>query len=787
MALLPAALPARDTGEAIVVRARWLGAALTLLQLILYVPTEGVVVPYSVWWGAVPAALFVLVNVVTLLGGRYRPAPRAWAVVGLVGDSVAILVLIGAFAFDAASALWTLLVLPVAEASIRRWARGALITWVSLAVLYTVQLQVLHVTTGTPMLTVDSLSYRIGLLGIVAFALAGLTRRLNDQTASARASQAEADQLRAVAAATRRMSSLDVPTVIREVTHAAEQLGCLEAQMWSRSGQLARAGRAADGLGLTGVRFDELAAATRDRGWAVLGHDAVPDALGPDEALVVAGVQTGDSVEALLVGRYAAPVTERTAEGLSLLATQASAALANALRYEEGRAFEERLAHQANHDDLTGLPNRAMLGEKGRQCLLHDRRRDRLVAVLFLDLDRFKQVNDVLGHATGDGLLRQVAQRIADPVRPEDVCARVGGDECVVVSGGHTSVLTMLALAYRLRSAIHRPFTVGELTLDVEVSVGVSWAPADGDDIDLLLQRADVAMYAAKRAHAGVTLYRDVSGEEDATRLTVLGDLRRALDDEDQLEVHFQPIVTAGPGRPVAFEALLRWNHPTRGEVMPGTFIPVAEGTSIIHQLTDVVLDRALAALARWHADGRDVRVAVNLSPRALVDVSLIQRVDALLAAHHVAPDRLCLEITEDTLVEDPTRAIATMHRLTELGVRLSIDDFGTGYSSMSYLKSLPVHGIKIDRTFVTDMLDSVRDGSLVHSVVDLAHRLQLEVVAEGVEDAPTLVALAEAGCDFAQGFHISRPMPEAEVAQWWECWQAGDHPVGAPGRSAGR
>ncbi len=432
----------------------------------------------------------------------------------------------------------------------------------------------------------------------------------------------------------------------------------------------------------------------------------------------------------------------------------------------DGRAARGA-AYQASHDHLTGLPNRVLLGESGRRMLSAERHHDRLSAVLFLDLDRFKQVNDVLGHATGDRLLVQVAERVTSLVRPVDVCARVGGDEFVVLSGGHRSVLTVLALAYRLRNAIHRPFQVDDLTLDVEVSIGVSWAPDDGEDVDSLLQHADVAMYSAKRTRAGVVLYRDVVEHDDGARLRTLGDLRRALESTSQLEVHFQPIVALRDGPAVAFEALVRWHHPERGLVPPAMFIPVAEETSLIHRLTDVVLDRSLAALARWSGAGLDARVSVNLSPRSLVDSSLPQRVRTALIAHEVDAGLLCLEITEETLVDDPDRAIATMHQLKELGVRLSIDDFGTGYSSMAYLKTLPVDEVKIDRTFVMDMATSPRDASLVLSVVDLAHRLDLTVVGEGVEDAETLEALGATGCDLAQGYHLARPMPESDVLAW--------------------
>jgi diguanylate cyclase (GGDEF)-like protein len=757
---------ARDAAaDDVIIRARWLGTVLIVLQLCLYVPTAGVRMPYTVWWALLPAGVVAAVNLVALAGRGSGGRPVTRSVVGLAGDALAVMVLVSGFAFDAESALWTLLVLPVAEAAVRGWVRGAIGTWIAMSGGYAAVLAGSHAVWGTPPLALDSLTYRLGFLGIVTFVLVGLTTRLDAQIASTAARQAEADQLRSVALATRRMSTLDGHTVLREVTLAAEQLGFLDVQVWTRTGRLDS--ETGDSGGLTGEQFDAVAAAAGERGWLVLDGDLAPEPVPDGQVWVCAAVLAGDTARVLLVGRCHAPVSEHAGEGLTLLAGQTSAALANALRYEEGRAFEERLAYQASHDHLTGLPNRVLLGEAGHRVLSTERHHDRLSAVLFLDLDRFKQVNDVLGHATGDKLLVQVAERVTALVRPVDVCARVGGDEFVVLSGGHRSVLTVLALAFRLRSAIHRPFQVDDLTLDVEVSIGVSWAPDDGEDIDSLLQHADVAMYSAKHSRAGVVLYRDVAEHDDGAHLRMLGDLRRALESESQLEVHFQPIVAFHVGAPVAFEALVRWHHPERGLVPPAVFIPVAEGTSLIHRLTDVVLDRSLAALARWSAAGLEARVSVNLSPRSLVDASLPQRVGAALAAHEVDAGLLCLEITEETLVDDPERAIATMHQLKELGVRLSIDDFGTGYSSMAYLKILPVDEVKIDRTFVMDMVTSPRDGSLVLSVVDLAHRLGLAVVGEGVEDAATLQALGATGCDLAQGYHLARPMPESDVLAW--------------------
>ncbi len=759
----PPAVPTevgRASTDLVLARARWAGIALVALQVMLYTPPEGVLVPLSLWWGAVPAAMLALSNLAMHLG-RWTGQPAGhWRLVGLVLDALAVLVLIGLFAFDPTSALWTLMMLPVAEAALRGWPRRSMAVVAVLAVGYVGLRWFAEVVWLAPVLAVDSLTYRVGLVSIMAVIVAGMSRRLELQIAETAASQADAAQLRAVANAARLMSELDLATVVREVTSAARGMGFTEAWIWldDRGGRVPDGTVACTALGGPG-EFDRIAEATRATGWVRLDGEDSPVALAPGEVLVVAGVAVDGEVGALLAATHQGPAGGRDLDGLALLATQAGAALTNASRYAEGRALEERLAHQATHDSLTGLPNRVLLGGScGPRCA-EDVAAGSVLGVIFLDLDRFKQVNDALGHATGDELLRQAAARIVALIGPADMCARVGGDEFVVVSGGHGSDLALLDMAHRLRAALHAPFLVDELLLDVEVSIGVAWTPDDGSDLDTLVQHADLAMAQAKSARAGIACFRDIRGAISPTDLGMLGDLRRALDDEQQLDVHYQPIVDLAQDRTVGVEALFRWNHPVRGSVPPSAFIPAAEETSLIHRLTDHVLDRALATLAGWIASGRPVRMSVNLSPRALVDPSLIARVDGALQRHGVPPGLLCLEITEETLVDDPDRAIATMHRLKDLGVLLSIDDFGTGYSSMSYLKHLPVDEIKIDRGFVTDMVASSRDRALVHAVVDLAHRLELHVVAEGIETVEVLEVLREIGCDMAQGYYLGRPV----------------------------
>jgi diguanylate cyclase (GGDEF)-like protein len=759
--------------DALVRRTRWLAAALTCVQFMLYAAPPGTELPFSRWWGAVPVSLLLGVNVEALRRARRGTAgaPR-WVLFQVVFDAAVVSLLIGMFTFDTTSALWTLLIMPVLEAAVRGWSRRALVVFGVLASAYVVREAVAAFVLHRPGSTADAVTYRIGILGLVAAATATLAGRLTRQITDTSAAQAEADQLRDLAVATRRMSSLDVPTVVREVARAAVAFGFSGVQLRSRAGLVLGDGPPArDAWRPTREWFEAAAAATEDNGYAVfeVGRTELP--LEPDEAWVVASVTAGHTVEALLMGRRRIPVDPRHAEGLALLAAQASAALGNALRFEEGRAYEQRLAHQATHDALTGLPNRALLHDRARVALVRNRQRQTLAAVMYIDLDRFKEINDILGHTTGDRLLQQVATRLVDQIRPDDTCARVGGDEFVVLSVGHADERSIVDVAHRVRTALIEPFAVDGVDLDVEASVGLAWAPAHGDDVDVLLRRADVAMYAAKSRREGVVVYQEADDRLTPVHLTVLGDLRRALESQVQLVTHFQPIVELNDrypdGRLAAVEALVRWQHPLRGIVLPNDFIPAAEETSMIHQVTDRVLGLALGSLREWSARGLEIELAVNISARTLLDVSFSQRLARLLDRSGTVASTLRLEITESTLLNDPALALVTMHRLRDLGVRLSIDDFGTGYSSMSYLKTLPVDEVKIDRSFVVDMVRSPRDAAVVHSVVNLAHSLGLRVVAEGVEDQPVLEALAGSGCDMAQGFHIGRPMTDHQLFAW--------------------
>jgi len=426
----------------------------------------------------------------------------------------------------------------------------------------------------------------------------------------------------------------------------------------------------------------------------------------------------------------------------------------------------EHNAHQAAHDALTGLPNRALLHDRAGHALALTGRHGTQVAMLLMDLDRFKEINDTLGHQAGDELLVLVADRLSRTVRESDTVARLGGDEFAVLLEGATQASAIEA-AGRLTVAVRETFDVGGVSLDIEASIGIALSHQAEDSVAGLLQRADIAMYQAKESHRSHALYDADLDVNTPARLTLLGDLRRALQTADELRLEYQPKISTNTGQLYGVEALLRWDHPVRGPIPPASFIPVVETTGLIDELTFHVLRLALAQQRRWYSQGIELPVSVNLSARSLLDSRFPDRVEQLLAEQGLPPQALILELTETSMMVNPDAAVVILTRLAEQGIRLSIDDFGTGYSSMSYLKSLPVSELKIDRSFVMDLPRNEDNAVLIQSAVDLGHNLGLNVVAEGVEDEATLQRLREMGCDLAQGYHIRRPARAEALDDW--------------------
>jgi diguanylate cyclase (GGDEF)-like protein len=422
--------------------------------------------------------------------------------------------------------------------------------------------------------------------------------------------------------------------------------------------------------------------------------------------------------------------------------------------------------HQALHDSLTDLPNRTLFHDRVGQALSIARREHLPAAVMIMDLDRFKEVNDTLGHASGDELLKQAGVRLRATLRESDTVARLGGDEFGVLLPRVVDSAAAVSVARKLRRALEEPFTIHGLALQMEASVGIALFPEHGDDVHSLLQRADVAMYEAKEQPGGCEIYARERDGYSPDRLTLLTELRRGIE-RGELVLHYQPKADLRTGDIHGAEALVRWNHPVRGLVRPDEFIPLAQKTGVIVPLTSFVLSEALRQCRKWQLEGLDLCVGVNLSARSLLDVHLPDTVADLLRRWEVPPSLLELEITESTILADPIRAMHVLSRLGEMGVRLAIDDFGTGYSSLSYLKRLPVDEIKIDKSFILGMGDDDNDAVIVRSTIDLGRNLGLKVVAEGVETPAAWRRLLHLGCDVAQGDYLSRPVPAEELTAW--------------------
>jgi diguanylate cyclase (GGDEF)-like protein len=422
--------------------------------------------------------------------------------------------------------------------------------------------------------------------------------------------------------------------------------------------------------------------------------------------------------------------------------------------------------HDALHDALTGLPNRILFRDRVEQAAARARRNGGLFAVMIVDLDGFKEVNDTLGHHVGDVLLQRVATRLQATLREGDTVSRLGGDEFAVLVPELYEENDAGEAAHRLLSGLTEPFELQDLTLGLQASVGIACYPDHGEEVDTLMQRADVAMYTAKRLHTGCELYVPNKDHSSRRRLKLTGELRGAINDE-QLILHYQPKARLADGAVTSVEALVRWTHPGFGVVGPSEFIPLAEQSGVMRPLTSHVLAQALAQWRRWHEEGMDLGIAVNLSAQNFHDLRLPDEIGELLERWRVPARFLQLEITESMLIADPMRAEGVLGRLAAMDLRLEIDDFGTGYSSLAYLKRLPVHGIKIDKSFVQHLAEDENDEVIVRSTIDLARNLGLEVVAEGVESAESFERLRRFGCDYAQGFYLSRPLP-AEVFERW-------------------
>ena len=428
------------------------------------------------------------------------------------------------------------------------------------------------------------------------------------------------------------------------------------------------------------------------------------------------------------------------------------------------------LEFQAMHDSLTGLPNRALLQDRLEQAIYQAERNETGMSLLLLDLDRFKDINDTLGHPVGDVVLRQVARRLEECLRTTDTVARLGGDEFAIITG-YSERVHIESFINRIVKNVERVITIKDQKLYIGLSIGVALFKKDGLDADSLIQHADIAMYSAKRENKNYEFYKTEKDYYSIDNLTLLADLKVELKKpSDKIQLYFQPQIDISTGNVISVEALIRWDHPSQGFLSAEQIIKMAEQTGLISELTYWVIAESINEYVKWSND--DITLSINLSVWNLQDAELIPFINKTLLETKVKAENISFEITESAVMNDPVRAREVLNTLSDMGIELSIDDYGTGFSSLAYLKLLPVKYLKIDKSFVLDMLEDENDAIIVHSTIDLAHNLGLKVIAEGVENKDSFAKLDELGCDFAQGYYIARPMAANEIKNWLISYQ---------------
>lgn len=424
------------------------------------------------------------------------------------------------------------------------------------------------------------------------------------------------------------------------------------------------------------------------------------------------------------------------------------------------------LAHQALHDSLTSLPNRSLLYDRLEQGIIAAKNEHNSFALILIDLNHFKVINDTLGHHFGDLLLQQVGNRLSEIVKVTDTVARLGGDEFALYLPTTTKEQT-LEIAKQVLNVMEQPFVQDDHVLSISLSQGIVFYPDHGDNVQTLMKKADISMYTAKRKESGYCIFSSELDTHTIEELSLVGDLREAIDN-DGLELYYQPQVEMKSKKVTGVEVLLRWIHPSYGFIAPDRFIPIAEQNGLMKKLTVMVLEKALQQSKKWLEKGVELQISVNLSASNLQDMQLSEDVQMLLNKYNMNPQTLTLEITESFIMSNPTRAREILQSLSSMGIKLSIDDFGTGYSSLAYLKNLPVNEIKVDKSFVIDMLQSNSDEIIVRTVINLAHNLGLKVVAEGIESKEVWDNLQAINCNTAQGYYLSKPVPAESFYSWY-------------------
>jgi len=519
-------------------------------------------------------------------------------------------------------------------------------------------------------------------------------------------------------------------------------------------------------LGLSDMQV--LGMSMDDAHWDIIREDGRP--FPAVERPSTRAAVTGESVQNVVLGVYRPATRDRV--WLLVNATphhgrdgSIQQIITTFIDITERKAFEEQLRYQALHDSLTDLPNRTLLHDRLQQAILSARRDGSSLALLLLDLDHFKEVNDTCGHHVGDLLLQRLSSRLCGALRESDTVARLGGDEFAALLP-LTDEVRAAAVAPKILRTLERPFVLDGQTFEIAGSIGIALYPQHGEDPHSLLRRADVAMYVAKRTDGGYAFYETEQDHHSPRRLAMISDLRQAID-ANQLLLHYQPEANLLARRVTDVEALVRWQHPLHGLVPPDQFIPLAERTRLIRPLTLWALNEALRQSRIWHEGGLNLRIHVNFSARSLHDDQLVEGIARLLELWRTNPSDLGIELTESAVAADPDQAFRTLARLHDMGIHISIDDFGKGYSSLAYLKDLPIDAIKIDRSFIKDVIHTEADSRIVRGIVSLAHDIGLRAVAEGIEDRETWNHLTRLGCDLAQGDYLSPPLPICELDRW--------------------
>ncbi|MCG8553059.1 MAG: bifunctional diguanylate cyclase/phosphodiesterase [Desulfobacterales bacterium] len=428
--------------------------------------------------------------------------------------------------------------------------------------------------------------------------------------------------------------------------------------------------------------------------------------------------------------------------------------------------LEHKAVHEATHDALTGLPNRTLLYDRLNHAIQIASRRKTGLVMMVLNLDGFKQINDTLGHFSGDQLLCQVVSRLQIMIRKSDTLARIGGDEFAILLDMSTHRDMIFNIVKKLQKIFMEPFSIDGLDIEVMSSIGISSFPDHGMEADTIMQRASLALVNAKQSTKKFAMYEKEMDKSSPKRITMMGELRNAID-AGELMVYYQPKINLDQSRVSSVEALVRWQHPQHGFLPPDEFIPMAERTGLIRPLTNWVLNTALKQGEQWHKKGLKMGVAVNLSPASFLDTELPNVIVGMLSLYDLPAEYITLEVTEGSMIKDPDLALSILSKLAALGIKISIDDFGTGYSSLAYLRKLPAKELKIDKSFVLDMLENDSDAVIVKSIIDLGHNLSMNVVAEGVENKETAVRLKTMGCDILQGFYFAKPLNHEDLVQW--------------------